>query len=185
ILINTLIKKLNNELNDALNIRIDDVLVGLINLIELLEVLEAISNCIDCKRKLLDNNEISTLLNILINTLTRKLNSELNDALNIRIDNILVGLINLIELLEILETISNCIDCKKKLLNNNEIKTLLSKLIEVSENTLNSLETDCALTNNDFTLYIYHKTIRVVGKIGVKYDNWPLKVKAEVGMLID
>ncbi|CAJ0882791.1 3588_t:CDS:2 [Entrophospora sp. SA101] len=76
---------------------------------------------------------------ILINTLAKKLNSELNDALNIRIDD---GLINLIELLEVLETISNCIDCKKKLLNNNEIKTLLSKLIEASENTLNSLETD-------------------------------------------
>ncbi|CAJ0856222.1 2610_t:CDS:2, partial [Entrophospora sp. SA101] len=42
ILISTLTKKLNNELNDALNIRIDDESVELINLIELLEILETI-----------------------------------------------------------------------------------------------------------------------------------------------
>ncbi|CAH1768942.1 14473_t:CDS:2, partial [Entrophospora sp. SA101] len=62
-----------------------------------------------------------------------KLNNELNDSLNIRIDYKSGGLINLVELLELVEilgAISNCIDCKIKSLNNNEIKILLGKLIE-------------------------------------------------------
>ncbi|CAJ0757999.1 18396_t:CDS:2, partial [Entrophospora sp. SA101] len=53
-----------------------------------------------------------------------KLNNELNGDIS-------VELINLFELVEILEAISNCIDCKIKSLNNNEIKILLGKLIEL------------------------------------------------------